>query len=371
MYNFLNKKIIDLAERLDQSGHKLYIVGGAVRDLLIYGIPTGDIDLCTDATPDQLHSLLSDKRLIDVGEAFGVTIFYDEEMDDVEIATLRKDLTSGRKPEVAYTESIEEDVQRRDFTINALYYDILEDEIIDLVGGKEDLKNGLLRTVGNPADRFVEDSLRKLRALRFAHRFEFRKDKELLRSLKKDTSLEGVSDERIRNEFMKCATQCQNSEDFISELIALGYVHHFFGDLKVTLPRSSGHDPILLLAQILHKNDPREVEDFLKSRSYTSSESFEVRMLIGVLNDLLDTPEGFYAAHKALKAGRLCPVHVLSLGFVYHMETETKALVCHEEVTDAHELMEQGFKGPELGTEIRRQEFKAFEEAKKSFMYHV
>jgi tRNA nucleotidyltransferase/poly(A) polymerase len=154
-----------------KNGFKLYVVGGAVRDALL-GKKPKDFDLVTDAHPDKVEEIMakSGLRTLPTGKAFGViNVFTDQ--GEYEIATMRKDIGSGRRPDsVEYTD-INHDVLRRDLTINALFYDIDTHEIVDLVGGVQDLKNGVIRTVGNPQQRFEEDPLRILRFFRFFSKF--------------------------------------------------------------------------------------------------------------------------------------------------------------------------------------------------------
>jgi len=195
--------ILELSKIFKSHNYSLMIVGGAVRDSIL-NAPIKDYDLATDATPDQVEQIMSNAgfRTLPTGKAFGViNVFTDE--NEYEVATFRSDETKGRNPEVKLGVSIETDSKRRDLTCNALYYDINTNEIIDLVGGISDLKNGIIRTVGNPEDRFSEDRLRILRSVRFAGRFGSELEPNVDAALRKDASLEGISPERIRDEFLK------------------------------------------------------------------------------------------------------------------------------------------------------------------------
>jgi tRNA nucleotidyltransferase/poly(A) polymerase len=154
-----------------KNGFKLYVVGGAVRDALLGKTPK-DYDLATDAVPDKVEEMMAKAglRTLPTGKAFGViNVFTDQ--GEYEIATFRSDETSGRNPEVKLGATIESDAARRDLRINALYYDLDTNEIIDLVGGLDDLKNGEINMVGNAQKRFEEDPLRILRFFRFFSRF--------------------------------------------------------------------------------------------------------------------------------------------------------------------------------------------------------
>lgn len=162
--------IIEIQKVFTKNGYKLYVVGGAVRDALLQKIPK-DFDLATDAIPDKVEEMMQDAgfRTLPTGKAFGViNVFTDQ--GEYEVATFRSD-GIGRKPEVKIGASIESDAARRDLRINALYYDIDNKEIIDLVGGLDDLKNNNIQMVGDPQKRFEEDPLRILRFFRFFSRF--------------------------------------------------------------------------------------------------------------------------------------------------------------------------------------------------------
>ena len=161
-----------IIERLRRAGHRAYLVGGCVRDQLMGRTPA-DWDVATDATPERIEALF--ERVVPVGKAFGVMIVVRPE-GDYEVATFRGDgdYHDGRRPTTVTFTGPEEDVQRRDFTINALLYDPVAGEVLDYVGGVADIAAGLIRTVGEASLRFREDRLRLLRAVRFAARTGFR-----------------------------------------------------------------------------------------------------------------------------------------------------------------------------------------------------
>ena len=159
-------------ESLRQAGHQAYLVGGCVRDLLL-GVEPKDYDISTDAVPDAVKRLFPQARL--VGAHFGVLIVDDGDTH-VEVATFRSDhaYRDGRRPSrVEFENDPREDVLRRDFTINALLLDPATGQVLDFVGGREDLHQGLIRAIGDPGQRFAEDHLRMLRAVRFAARLRF------------------------------------------------------------------------------------------------------------------------------------------------------------------------------------------------------
>jgi poly(A) polymerase len=192
---------------LRETGHRAYWAGGAVRDRLL-GTPRSDIDVATSAHPEQVIEMFPEALL--VGKSFGVVLIPREE-GHFEVATFREDglYLDGRHPEqVAYADSPEVDCLRRDFTCNALYYDPIEDRILDHVGGQEDIRNRLLRAVGDPLARFREDRLRLLRAIRFAAQLDFTIETNTWDALREEASRIGIiSPERIRDELLRILVQ--------------------------------------------------------------------------------------------------------------------------------------------------------------------
>jgi poly(A) polymerase len=162
----------DICRKLQASGFKAYLVGGCVRDLLL-GREPEDYDVATDAHPARVQQLLPSS--VDVGARFGVILVV-ANSSQVEVATFRSDVgySDGRHPDrVEYSNSPEEDVRRRDFTINGLMMDVQTQQILDFVGGREDLRERIVRAIGKPDLRFREDRLRMVRAVRFAARFGY------------------------------------------------------------------------------------------------------------------------------------------------------------------------------------------------------
>lgn len=187
-----------LARKLSKSGFRTVLVGGAVRDMLLGRTPA-DFDLLTVAHPEDICRIFPQAKL--VGKSFGVTIVRDDSGMDIEIATARSErfYLDGRHPEqISYTTNFALDAKRRDFTVNALMYDIEQDELLDYTGGTADLERGILRAVGIPEERFKEDYLRLLRAIRFAAKLNFKLDPALERALKTQAHLvTELSAERI------------------------------------------------------------------------------------------------------------------------------------------------------------------------------
>lgn len=190
-----------VAGRLRKAGFEAWFAGGCVRDLLLGGEPK-DWDIATDATPTQVQEVFP--KTLAIGAAFGVIQVLHRKGLAYEVATFRADgeYGDGRRPdEVHYSQSREEDVQRRDFTINALLMDPETDEILDYVGGRADLEARLIRAVGDPRRRFREDRLRMLRALRFAARLDFRIEPQTRAAVEAEGArLDVVSPERVTQE---------------------------------------------------------------------------------------------------------------------------------------------------------------------------
>jgi poly(A) polymerase len=196
-----------ICRTLRSNGHQVYLVGGCVRDILLKREPA-DYDVATDATPERVQELFP--RSLDVGAQFGVVIVTDDAAQ-VEVATFRSDIgySDGRHPDrVEYSKSPQEDVRRRDFTINALLLDPETNEVLDFVGGREDLRTGIIRAIGRPEERFREDKLRMIRAVRFAARFHYAIEAAtFLAIVKLAAEINQVSAERIRDELTKLLTE--------------------------------------------------------------------------------------------------------------------------------------------------------------------
>ena len=196
-----------ICANLRHHGHQAYFVGGCVRDLELGRAPA-DFDVCTDARPDRVLELFP--RSLTVGAKFGVILVM-EEGAQVEVATFRCDIgySDGRHPDqVAYSDTPQEDVLRRDFTINGLLLDPAKGEVLDYVGGRADLRAGVVRAIGDPRLRFAEDKLRMLRGVRFAARFGFRIEPETMVAAQAlAPQITQVSPERIREEMTKLLTE--------------------------------------------------------------------------------------------------------------------------------------------------------------------
>jgi len=198
--------VLDIYDKLERAGYDTWCVGGAVRDALL-GLPNADWDLATAATPQEVMRLF--RRHVPLGVEHGTVGVLDRHNVPHEVTTFRRDVeTDGRHAVVKFGATLDEDLARRDFTINAIAYKPRSDEIRDPFDGRADLARGIVRAVGNPADRMREDRLRALRAIRFAARFEFDIDPATWTAIVASVpDLPRLSVERITQEIEKTMEQ--------------------------------------------------------------------------------------------------------------------------------------------------------------------
>ena len=202
----LYDKALHIVQRLREAGHEAYFAGGCVRDRLL-GRPPKDYDVATAATPHAVQAIFPDT--VDVGSQFGSMVVL-LEGEPFEVTTFRSDgpYHDGRRPENVRHGTLEEDVRRRDFTINAMMYDPVDDRVIDLVNGREDLGRGLVRAIGEPHERFAEDRLRMVRAVRLACGLGFTIEEPTLRAIRNHaTAVTQVAWERIGAEITRTLTE--------------------------------------------------------------------------------------------------------------------------------------------------------------------
>jgi poly(A) polymerase len=215
-----------ICEMLQRNKHQALLVGGCVRDLLL-GREPADYDVATDATPIEVAGLFPES--VAVGAQFGVILIPKNGLK-VEVATFRSDMgySDGRHPDrVVYSKTPQEDVRRRDFTINGLLMRHNTGELLDFVGGQKDLSAGVVRAIGDPALRFVEDKLRMMRAVRFAARFGFEIEPATFRAIQQQAKeIQQVSPERVREELTKMLTEgsARRAFEWLDETWLLGHV---------------------------------------------------------------------------------------------------------------------------------------------------
>ncbi len=233
--NLHRKFALEVAERLVAAGYQALWAGGCVRDYLMGQSPE-DYDVATDAVPDQVRKIFGRKQTFAVGESFGVIVVLGpgKQYGQVEVATFRQDsLTSdGRRPDSIQFCSAQEDAQRRDLTINGLFYDPLNDQVLDYVGGRKDLEQKIIRAIGNPVARMQEDKLRMLRCIRFTSRFQFQLDQQTADAIRElAPQIQVVSKERIAQEMRKIFAD--KNRAFALQLIdSLGLFRVLFPELE-------------------------------------------------------------------------------------------------------------------------------------------
>jgi tRNA nucleotidyltransferase (CCA-adding enzyme) len=205
---------VDIARRLESKGFETWCVGGAIRDALL-GHPHLDWDFATAARPEQVRELFGHRRTIPVGIEFGTVGVLDENGTMHEVTTFRRDVrTDGRHAEVEFGVSLEDDLARRDFTINAMAFSPITGDLRDPFNGRADLAAGVVRAVGDATARMREDRLRALRGLRFASRFGFALDPETFRAIRESAPHMGrLSAERVKQEIEKTMDQVARPGD--------------------------------------------------------------------------------------------------------------------------------------------------------------
>ncbi|MEN6406353.1 MAG: CCA tRNA nucleotidyltransferase [Thermoguttaceae bacterium] len=228
----------EVVGRLREAGFEAYWAGGCVRDQRLNRTPK-DYDVATNATPDQVRQLFGRRRTLAIGAAFGViAVLGPRTAGTVEVTTFRRDAaySDGRHPDSVTFSSAEEDASRRDFTINGLFYDPIEDRVIDFVGGQQDLADRRLRAIGDAGQRFAEDKLRMLRAVRFAATYQLTVDDEVRRAIGRMAGdIRAVSPERIAMEMRRLLVDAHRA-DGIRLLLETGLT-------EPLLPEVIPHDP--------------------------------------------------------------------------------------------------------------------------------
>jgi tRNA nucleotidyltransferase (CCA-adding enzyme) len=281
---------IKICLTLQEAGYQAFIVGGCVRDLYL-NITPKDWDITTSATPEQVIQLFS--RTIPTGLQHGtVTVCMDEGAENhFEVTTFRVEgkYLDGRRPEeVHFVQNVEEDLARRDLTINAMAYDPVNNIIVDPFNGWQDLQDGVIRAVGNPMERFQEDGLRIMRVARFAARFGYDVDEATQEGMKASLeTLKKVSRERMKDELCKTIMAVRPSYglNILEEV----------GALKIVCPLASQifwfiHYPLegeleTRLAFLYHKYDVKSVEQELLFLKMSNKEVKRIRFLLGLLED--------------------------------------------------------------------------------------
>ena len=362
------QSVIDIKNIFKENGHELFVVGGAVRDSLL-DAPIKDFDLATDAVPEKVKSMLKDKYgfVEEVGESFGV-VFVIAGDDEFEIATFREEsgYTDSRRPDDVKFSTIDKDVLRRDITFNALFYDIDKEQIVDLVGGIKDIEAGIVRTVGEAEDRFEEDRLRILRAIRFALRLNFKLDEGIVKYLESGGDITKISKERIRDEFVKCLKSTKSTIVLRSMLNKFGLDEQIFPGLSLVSFSDNTNNWEIKLALALQYNPIQKLKKILNKLTYKNDEVDRMSFLIDSLDICTDN---VFEKKKAFMRSKLSKEELLE----FHKlagDGDTKLIKVFNEfefsVSGDELIKKEGFTpGPDLGKEIKRRELEIFIDLKK------
>jgi tRNA nucleotidyltransferase (CCA-adding enzyme) len=245
------ESILEIVRTIENAGFEAWCVGGTLRDALL-GHPQSDYDIATSARPDQVQALF--RRTVAVGVKYGTVGVFDRERQLHEVTTFRRDVaTDGRHAVVAYGVALEEDLARRDFTMNAIAYHPLRREWRDPFEGVRDLQSRIIRAVGDPSQRFREDYLRILRALRFAARFDFEVEPNTWEAARRAApGLAQLSAERVRDEWFKSLRTAASINRLVSLWKTVGAAQVWMPELEVasipsTLPPAGpDRDPVLI-----------------------------------------------------------------------------------------------------------------------------
>ena len=287
-----------IARTLEEAGFETWTVGGAVRDALL-GVASVDWDFTTRARPEQVQRLF--KRTVPVGIDHGTVGVLARDGTMYEVTTFRRDVTTdGRHATVEFADRVEDDLSRRDFTINAVAWHPLRDELLDPFGGVQDLEKGLLRTVGSPADRFSEDYLRVLRALRFAGRFDLLIDPPTWEGVRAAHGRLGMlAPERVREELLKVLSLDARPSTSLSLYADSGVLAELMPELaaQVGTPREGApvddwgyalrvadaltrRRPLLRLAALLQATSARAAAQLLVRLRFANAQSDAVGALV-------------------------------------------------------------------------------------------
>lgn len=376
----------DIVRRLTQAGYEAYFAGGCVRDFLL-GLPFDDIDIATSASPEKVMELFS--RTIPVGVSFGAVLVV-EGGHTFEVSSFRKDglYIDGRHPTTIEFATPQEDAQRRDFTINGMFWDPASHRVLDYVGGQEDLRRGVVRAIGDPTHRFREDRLRMIRAVRFKARFRFSLDAATEAAILQQAStlLPAVAVERIWQEFKKMFS-FPHFDEALLDLHRLGLLPVIFPALKeVGLEDLSRRlrsfssfppdAPLILFLMELFPSSSLEEQDEIALRLKVSHRDREWLVLLRRARDLVgcDAPASgltpwahFYALPEsqvllAVIAARYSEEQ-RTLFLAHHNSRRTflspfvHRIVHHEPVVTSQRLLEEGvLPGKQMGDLLREAE---------------
>ena len=285
--------------------------------------------------------------------------------DEYEIATFRSEsgYEDSRRPSNVEFTDIATDVSRRDLTVNALFYDLDTNEVVDLVGGIEDLKKGVIKTVGDPSERFEEDKLRVLRAIRFAARFGSDVDEKIDQLLSKGIDLSMISGERIRDEFIKGIKTSKSTVNFLSMLDKYGLFNAIFPNVKINKNFIESNESELVIASLLLPlitiSDISQIEKRLNTLKYSTQEIRDITALM-LLTQF--EPEDVVPMKKKLQLSSLSDKQIKTFASLMNLETNLidKLLQFNLSVSGQDVMKKFDIKGPEVGKVINQIEVEKF-----------
>lgn len=380
--------IIEFKNEFDKYKKKLYVVGGAVRDHIM-GKEPHDFDLVTDAKPEEIIKILKKFRTDEQGKQFGVVrVFTKNEPEGYEIATFRKDISKGRdtksdgkKVDFGDHITIEHDVHRRDLTINALFYDLDTEEVVDLVGGLNDIKLNKIKAVGDPSTRFDEDRLRILRSFRFASRNLSDIDTKISKALTKDNRLRGVSDkddvsqERIIDEFFKAVKWAEKHDKieslnfYISKLEEYDMLNEMFPGVDISPIFIKTFKLPIIFFILFYKNENlvklrKKMKEFKIPNSIVDETIFLIKLnkLFNRINIPYSNLDYVPLLQKERKRIGISNETINELKKIIFNNKYLDAFIIFNPKISGKELIKLGFKGTEIGKEIRRREVEEFKD---------
>ncbi len=369
----LPNDIIEISNAYIKAGKDIFLVGGAVRDF-IQGIEPKDYDLVTNALPNESKEILKDFNVSDEqGKNFGVLrVFTKDEPAGYEIASYRRDISGGRdtkgdgqKVEMGGDVTIEDDCNRRDLTMNALFYDIKNKQIVDLVGGVEDIKKGIVRAVGDASQRFIEDRLRICRIFRFAARTGGEIDSKTDQAIRNDNRLKGVgpkddvSQERVWEEIKKAFKQAKSFKHYLEFFTEFDMWEEVFPGSKINTEIVECEEFTSYIANLFKfENTTKMEQKMVLEYKIESDIATKVVFLIDLLQLTIETAFDLYK--KKVRC------HITNHQIIDWLDTNNihKTIfirfIDYVPTVSSQKLIELGFSGKELGEEIRRREIEKF-----------
>lgn len=362
MRSIIPSSVLELNELFNKNDRKLYVVGGAVRDFKLGHLPK-DFDLATNALPTEIIDFIDGKYKCNLqGNDFGVVVIYPEDFPDgFEVATFRSDIYDGklgvsRNPKVKFT-TIEEDCQRRDLTINAMFYDIELDEIVDYVGGINDIEAGICRFVGDALLRITEDPLRIMRIIRFAARYNFSISEETKAIILENSHmLNIIKKDRIIKEIKSSFGDIGNFTLFMELMIELGIYNVIFPKYELSNCVIDSSFLEVHLAFLLHHVKIDKVIDSELVQKYKLDSSIVSK--IRFLHDLFEFDINNVLPLYRSKVDKAISDEMLTnwISLFKPQPAHLEAFIGYVPSISSETLIANGFSGKDLGNELRRLE---------------